>query len=313
MAKIVVTHGVPSEGFSVLEGHELVIPAPLTAFSREELQRHMADADAVVAVGAVTGEDIAKAKNLKIIANYGAGYDYVDTIAAAARGIYVTNIPEQVAGATAEMAVGLMLAAARRIGEMNLRLRREAPESLFGTGRNMGMTLGGKVLGVVGCGRIGSRVAVIAKALGMRVLGYSRRGCDPAVAEPVSFSELLARADVISLNCPLTEETRGLIGREAFAQMKRGVILVNTARGPVVDTDALTEALDGGIVAAAGIDVYPDEPHIPQALIARENVVLTPHHGSNTAETRYNMARACGMQILDALAGKRPENVVNGL
>ena len=313
MAKIIVTHGLPSEGFDLLKEHEVILPPLLEVIPVPVLREMIVDADAVVAGGAMPAEVIGAAKRLKIIANYGAGYDKVDIEAAAARGIPVTNIPEAVTDVTAEIAVALMLATARRVGEMNLRLRREAPPSLFGMGRDMGMTLRGKTLGIFGCGRIGGRVAEIAKALGMRVIGYSRRGADPAVAEPVGFDELIGQADVLSLHCPLTGETRGIISREVIGRMKPGAILINTARGAVIDNDALADAVASGHLAGAGLDVFPDEPNIPERLIALERVVLTPHVGSNTYEDRVAMARACCRQILDALAGKRPENIVNGL
>jgi len=147
----------------------------------------------------------------------------------------------------------------------------------------------------------------------MHVTGYSRRGADPAVMEPASFDEVIERADVISLHCPLTPETRGIISREVMARMKQGAVLVNTARGGVCDYEALCDFLESGHLAGAGIDVYPDEPHVPERLLRYPNAVLTPHIGSNTAQTREEMARACGRQILDAIAGKRPESIVNGL
>lgn len=313
MATILVTDGVPVEGFSILSGHTLIIPAPQKSFTQEELKQHIVHADAVVAFGAVSRELIEAAEQLRIIANYGAGYDRVDIKAAAEHGIPVTNIPDVVTRDTAELAIGLMLSVSRRIGELNLRMRQEAPESLFGPGLNMGSSLHGRTLGIIGCGRIGSRVAQVARVLGMRVIAYNRRGVDPAVAEPVSLQELFETADIISPHCPLTEETRGLIGRDAFSRMKQGTILINTARGPVVDHEALLEALDSGKLAGAGLDVFPSEPHVPAELLARSNVVCTPHMGTNTRQTRWEMSHACSVQILDALAGKRPENIVNGL
>ncbi len=313
MARILITHGLPAEGFDLLHGHDVVLPAPLTAFTMDELAERIVDADAVVAGGPMPEQVIAAAKRLKIIANYGAGYDRVDIAAAARRGIPVTNIPDAVTDVTAELAVALMLSVARRVGEMNLRLRREAPPTLFGMGRHMGMTLRGKTLGILGCGRIGGRVAEIAKALGMHALGYSRHGVDPAVAEPVSFDALLKRSDVLSLHCPLTAETRGIISRDALLRLKPGAMVINTARGAVIDHEALAELVSSGHLAGAGVDVYPDEPNIPACLLAQERIVLTPHVGSNTLEDRLEMARACSRQILVALRGERPDNIVNGL
>ena len=313
MATILITHGIPAEGFAALEGHEILIPAPLTAFSMEELAALIPVADAVVAGGKLPGDVIRLGKRLKIIANYGAGYDGVDIRAAAECGVPVTNIPDSVTAATAELAIGLMLAVSRRIGEMNLRLRREPSTALFGMGRYMGMTLQGKTLGVIGLGRIGRSVARMARALGMRVIAHGGRPLDGVGAEMLPLPELLAEADVVSLHCPLKDDTRGLIGADAFAQMKPGAILINTARGAVVDHAALVDALQSGCLAGAGLDVFPEEPAIPAALLAMDNVVCTPHVGSNTAETRARMAGDCAAQILDALAGKRPVNIVNGL
>ena len=312
MATILVTHGIPAEGFSLLSGEKIVIPKPLMQFSMDELAVLIPSADAVVACGALPGEIIRRGTKLRIIANYGAGYDSVDVRAAAECGIPVTNLPDTVTDSTAELAIGLMLAVSRKIGENTLRARQEAPEGLFGMGRNMGRSLRGQTLGILGCGRIGQRTAEIAAALGMRCIGYSRHGVSHPQVESVTLPELLAASDVLSLHCPLTQETRGLISRDVLARMKRGSILINTARGAIVDSDALADALESGHLRGAGLDVYPDEPHIPPRLVALPQVVLTPHIGTNTQETRRQMAEGCARQILDALAGRRVENVVNG-
>lgn len=311
MATILITHGIPTEGLQALADHRIIMPAPLAAYSMEELKTLIPQADAVIAGGRLPEEVIRAGKRLRIIANYGAGYDGVDVDVARACGVPVTNIPDTVTHATAELAIGLMLAVSRRIGEMNLRLRREDPASLFGMGRYMGSTLQGRTLGIIGYGRIGRRTAEIAGALGMRVIVHSRRTVEGE--ENVGLEALLSAADVVSLHCPLTEQTRSLLNQERFALMKPGAILINTARGAIVDHAALEEALRSGHLAGAGLDVYPDEPRIPQGLLALENVVCTPHVGANTAQTRAGMAQACARQIMDALSGKRPENIVNGL
>ncbi len=313
MATILITHGIPTAGFEALAGHRLIIPAPLAVYSMEELRALIPEADAVVAGGRLPAEVIQAGKRLKIIANYGAGYDGVDVAAAAELGIPVTNIPDTVTAPTAELAIGLMLAVSRRIGEMNLRLRREDAAGLFGMGRYMGSTLDGQTLGIIGCGRIGSQVARIAKALGMRVIAHSRHPVSGDVAENADLPTLLSTADVISLHCPLTDVTRNLLDEAAFARMKPGAILINTARGGIVDHAALEKSLRSGHLAGAGLDVYPNEPSIPEGLLALENVVCTPHVGANTAQTRAEMAAACSQQILDVLAGKRPESIVNGI
>lgn len=316
MAVILVTVGLPDAGFEKLHeaGHTVLIPKEVARpFSPEELDELLPQADAAIACKAFTAEMIDKAVKLKHIANYGAGYDSVDIAHAAARGIPVTNIPETVTESTAELAVALMLSVCRRVGEMDVRLRKEQPESLFGLGHLMGRNLSGMTLGIIGAGRIGGRTAQMAAALGMHPIGYSRRGADPAVMEPVSFDEVIARADVLSLHCPLTPETRGLISREVMERMKPGAVLINTSRGGVVDTEALCDLLESGHLGGAGLDVYPDEPHVPQRLLTIDNAVLTPHVGSNTLQTRAIMADACCVQILDVLAGRRPTHIVNGL
>lgn len=204
MATILVTHGIPAEGFSLLSGEKIVIPKPLMQFSTDELAALIPAADAVVACGALPGEIIRRGRKLRIIAGYGAGYDGVDVRAAAECGIPVTNLPDTVTDSTAELAIGLMLAVSRRIGENSLRAREEAPENLFGMGRSMGRSLRGQTLGLLGCGRIGKRTAEIAVALGMRCIGYSRHGVNHPQVESVTLPELLAQSDVLSLHCPLT-------------------------------------------------------------------------------------------------------------
>lgn len=308
MATILITHGIPQAGFAPLSEHQLIIPPPLTAFSEDELMQYIASADAVVAGGKLPGQIIRAGKQLKIIANYGAGYDGVDIQTAAACGIPVTNIPDTVTQSTAELSIGLMLSVSRRIAELNLRARKEAPESLFGMGLNMGRCLQGQVLGIIGYGRIGQKIARLAQALSMQIVFH-----DPAQPGSVALPEVLQKADIITLHCPLNSNTRQIINRDTLTKMKHGAILINTSRGGVVDYNALCDALESGQLFGAGIDVYPDEPHIPARLTALDNAVCTPHIGANTEQTRFDMARACSMQILDALQGKRPQNIVNGL
>ncbi len=316
MATILITHGVPLAGFEALTdaGHTLIVPQPLAAYTEQELLQLIPQCDAVVAGGRLSADVIRAGAKLKIIANYGAGYDRVDLPASVERGIPVTNIPETVTDSTAELAMGLMLSVSRRIGEMTLRLRREKSETLFGMGRFMGHNLHGKTLGIIGCGRIGTRVAQMASAFGMRCISYSHLSALPREVEAVSgLDELLRQSDIITLHCPLNEHTRSLLDERAFSLMRDGAMLINTSRGAVIDTQAMVESLRSGRLIGAGLDVYPDEPHIPAELLAMDNVVCTPHVGTNTAETRQGMAKAICAQIFDALDGKRPVNIVNGL
>ena len=311
MADIVVTSGIPTEGFALLKGHTLHIPPTGCVFTDEELMQLLPHADAVVASTALRGDVIRTGRKLKIIANYGSGYNVIDIAAAATCGIPVTNIPEVTASATAEVAIGLMLAVIRRMGEMNLRLREPNAEPLFTMGNEMGYTLRGKRLAIVGMGTIGQEVKRIAEAMGMEVTGLRRRDVTGSMQEAVIH--LIQDADIVSLHCPLTEGTRNLMSREVLSHMKQGSILINTARGAVVDTEALADLLESGHLFGVGLDVFPDEPHVPQRLKACNRAVLTPHLGTNTVETRYAMAEACSKQILDALSGKEPQNIINGV
>ena len=314
MAEIVVTHGIPSDSFSILEGHRVSYPEFGHAYLREELFSLLATADAVLACGAMNEGMINAAPRLKIISNYGAGYDRIDVAAATRRGIPVTNCPQSTAQPTAEIAIGLMLSCARRIGELDREMRKVPPESLFGMGRFMGFGLTGRTLGIVGLGNIGTVVAQFGRMMNMRVIYFNRRRLPQELeqgAEYLPLDELLKTADIVSIHCPLTEETRNLLSAERLSFMKPTAILVNTARGAIVDYQALAMMIKEGHLFAAGLDVFPREPHIPAELLALDKVIVTPHIGTNTKEARNAMARDACIRILDALAGRRPPNVVN--
>ena len=312
MAKILVTYGVPMEGFSALSEHELVAPPPLQSYSKAELIRQIADADAVVACTTLDEEMIEAGKKLKLIVCYGAGYDAIDVKAATRLGVMVCNTPECVTASTAELAVALMMALAKRLPELD-RLSRQTPDA-FGMGKRMGTSLDGQALGIVGMGRIGSRVADIGRAMGMHVL-YASPHAKPERErlgnETVTLDELMARADFVSLHCPLTPDTRGLISRQRLALMKPTAFLINTARGAIVDDNALIDALQSRRIAGAGLDVFCDEPTIPPALLTLDNVLLSPHVGSNTVEARAQMAQAARARILDVLGGQVPQSLLN--
>jgi glyoxylate reductase len=248
---------------------------------------------------------------LKIVANYAVGYDNVDVEACTRRGVLVSNTPDVLTEATAELTLALLLGLVRRATEGDRLLRRGtgwiwSPTYMLGTG------LRGKLLGIVGLGRIGSEVARLAEAFGMRVAYTSRTASAGSRYEWLPFDELLSRADVVSLHCPLTPETRHLIGRDELRLMRRGAYLVNTTRGPVVDEEALAEALAAGAIAGAALDVFEREPEVLPALLALENVVLAPHLGSATVETREAMGMLCLSALRSLLVESRcPANAVN--
>ena len=317
MYNVLVTHNIPGDGLCELRQKCNVIEPPegTLAFTRDEMLPLLADVDAILACAAIDAEMIAAAPKLKIISNYGAGYDRVDVAAAAARGIPVTNIPDSTCHATAELALSLLLSLSRRVTELDRALR-AGKQRLFVMGQNMGHTLAGKQLGIIGLGHIGLEMAKMSRALGMEIAYYNRHETPAAAqlgAKYLPLDELLRSSDIITLHCPLNDSTRNLIGEPQFKLMKRGALLINTSRGGVVDTPALVAALKSGQLAGAGLDVFPREPEVPAELLTMENVVLTPHIGTNTVETRAEMAYACAVRILDRLEGRTPQNIVNGV
>ena len=250
---------------------------------------------------------LAAGDRLRVVATVAVGFDNIDVAAAAARGIVVTNTPDLVTGATAEMTWALILSVSRRLGEGDRTIR-------AGGWRGwtfeflLGSELRGKQLGIVGAGRIGRAVASIAPAFGMRAVfaARSRGASAPTRAgQPVlSLDELLLTSDVVSLHVPLTADTRHLVDRRTLVRMKRSAVLVNTSRGGVVDDEALAWALDERLIAGAGLDVFEDEPRVHPGLVGRDNVCLTPHLGSATRETRTAMAQLAVRNVVEVLAGR---------
>ncbi|HEX3256551.1 MAG TPA: D-glycerate dehydrogenase [Gaiellaceae bacterium] len=244
---------------------------------------------------------------LRVVANFGVGYDSVHIAAATERGIVVTNTPDVLTGATAELTFALLLALVRRVAEGDRLIRRRGDWGLAPTFM-LGHGLEGKTLGVIGLGRIGREVARLGEAFGMRVV--HTRGSGPY--EDLPMAELLAQADVVTLHVPLTAETRHLIGRDELERMRPAAVLVNVARGPIVDEEALVRALEVGAIAGAALDVFEDEPHVHPGLLARENVVLTPHLGSATLEAREAMGVLCAEALEAVLLQHRlPPTAVN--
>ncbi len=233
--------------------------------------------------------------DLRLVANFSVGYDAIDVAACRARGVAVTNTPGVLDAATADLAFGLLLAARRRIVEGDGCVRAGAWDCHWSDGPMLGREVSGATLGIVGLGRIGGAVARRAEGFDMRVLWTRRTGGTP-------LDELLRECDVVSLHAPLTAETAGLISRERLALLRDGATLVNTARGGLVDEDALVDELVSGRISA-GLDVFVHEPHVPERLRGLANVVLTPHLGSATVETRAAMTRLVVDNILAAERG----------
>jgi glyoxylate reductase len=312
VALFVVTNQVPASALDLLrkEG-EVRVAESSTALEREDLLALVGGADAILSMlfDRVDEEFLdAAGPQLRCVANVAVGFDNLDLAAAARRGVLLANTPGVLDDATADLALALILASRRRIGEGE-RLVRSGQPWTWGMSFMLGGDLRGKQLGIVGLGNIGARVAERARAFGMTIAYHGRREA-PAdrvaalEARRLDLDELLASCDVVSLHCPLTEETRHLIGARELTLMKPTATLVNTARGPVVDEAALAPALREGRIAGAGLDVYEHEPRVEPDLLDLENVVLSPHLGSATVETRTAMAELAARNAIAALRGE---------
>ena len=315
--KVLVTREIPSAGLRALEPFDVRVLHERPP-ERGELLDAVRGVSGILSTATekMDGELMdAAGEDLKVIANMAVGYDNVDVEASAERGIVVTNTPGVLDETTADVAFMLLLAAARRLGEGE-RLLRAGRWEWWGPKQLMGRDIWGKRLGILGLGRIGQAVARRAKGFGMDVLYYNRSRKEEAEQELgaryMDLDELLETADFVSVHTPLTDETYHLIGPRELGRMKPTAVLVNTSRGPVVDEGALAEALAGGRIFAAGLDVYEEEPVVHPKLLELENVVLAPHIGSASIETRDKMAALAAENIVAVLSGQEPKTPVNG-
>ena len=299
---ILVTRTLPSSVMTRLEAVcEVDRFESHRAIPHDELVARIAGRHALLSMvtDAVDRSVIEAGTALRVIANVAVGYNNIDVVAARERGIIVTNTPDVLTDATADLTLALILAVTRRLGEGERMLRRDDWKG-WAFDQLLGMQLRGRQLGVVGFGRIGQAVAVRASAFGMTIAHSSRSG------NGIPFDRLLSTSDIVSLHVPLTPETRHLIGQAELARMKRSAYLINTTRGPVVNEVALAWALRNRLIAGAALDVYEREPEVHPDLLSLENVVLAPHLGSATTETRTAMANLGASNILAVLGDKPP-------
>ena len=306
MNKILVTRRLPSSVIQKLEATaDVDLYTGEAAIPPDELRARVADKDALVCLltDAVDRSVIDAAPALKAIANVAVGYNNIDVAYAKSRGIAVTNTPDVLTESVADFTWALILAITRRLSEGE-RLVRRGEWKGWALDLMLGTELRGKQLGLVGVGRIGRAVAARAGAFGMRVAYTSRRENALAGAEAMPLDRLLLTSDIVSLHVPLTPETRSLIDKRALTRMKRSAYLINTARGPVVDEAALAWALQHHLLAGAALDVYENEPAVHPDLLTLENVLLVPHLGSGTTETRTAMADLAVENVLAVLAGR---------
>jgi D-3-phosphoglycerate dehydrogenase len=314
MFKVLVSDRLSPQGLAILEEEPRIEVLHKPGLPPGELLAAVADADGLVVRSntKVTADVIARAEKLRVIGRAGIGVDNVDVKAATERGIAVLNTPEGNNITTAEHAIALLVSLARHIPQATASMKQGKWEK----NRFTGTELFNRVLGVVGLGNIGRIVAERAQGLGLRVIAY-----DPHIpvelaakqgVELVEFDELLARADLITVHVPKTKDTTGLIGREALARVRPGVLLVNAARGGIVDEAALLEALDDGRVAGAALDVFESEPPPPDhPLVRHERVICTPHLGASTEQAQINVAIAVAEQVRDFLVHGVVRNAVN--
>jgi glyoxylate reductase len=296
--KVLLTRRIPSSVFSRLDAAcDVDLYDGPGGIPPDELKQRVTDKDALICVltDRVTPELLDAAPKLRIVSTIAVGYENIDVPAAKARGIIVTNTPDVLTEATAEMTWALILSAARRVTEGDRLIRRHGWKG-WSLDFMLGTELRGKQLGIIGAGRIGRAVAAKAPAFGMTAVFGQRNALD----------QLIVSSDVISLHVPGGAATRHMIDRKTFARMKRSAIFVNTSRGSVVDEEALIWALKERLIAAAALDVFENEPNIREELMTIENVVLAPHLGSATRETRTAMADLAVGNVLAVAAGEPP-------
>lgn len=312
------TRRVPDSGPALLRAAGLVVDIidQDEAPTRDVVLARCNGAAAMVATPAerIDGELLeAAGASLRIVANFAVGFDNIDVAACTARRVWASNTPGVLTEATADIAWALILACARRVLEGDQMVRAGAWKG-WAPLQLLGLELNGAVLGIVGAGRIGTAVARRAAAFGMQILYHARhdsRAVEAHGGRRAPLDALLAASDVLSLHCPLTPETRGMIGAAELGRMKPTAIVINTSRGPVVDEAALVAALRAGRLRAAGLDVYEREPLLAEGLTALSNVVLLPHLGSGTESTRDLMSLTVARNVLDVLGGGRPRNALN--
>ena len=293
---VVLTAAFPRVARELLAGEFDVIEHPTESErSEEDMITILAEADAAITLltDPITRRVLESNPNLRLVANFAVGYNNIDIAAARELGVTVTNTPGVLTEATADLTMALILAVTRRLIEGDRQIR-DSGRCVWDPLYLLGMSLQNKRLGIIGMGRIGSAVAQRARAFGVEVIGVKRGD---------AIDDLLATSDIVSLHAPLTRETHHLIDRAALAKMKRGAYLVNTSRGPLVDEDALCDALDAGHLRGAALDVYEHEPAVNPRLLAMQNVVIVPHIGSATDEARNGMATIAAKNVISFLRG----------
>lgn len=313
MKKILVTYDMFREGFKELESlYDVTFPDGRD-FTYDEVYEMLPDYDVLCSMFdfPVDKKLIDHAPNLQLVSNYAVGYNNIDVDYCVAHGVTVTNTPDPVTAPTANIALGLLLDAARRITECDRKLRTLRSDMKIGVLENLGAPVDGRQLGIIGMGRIGKALAVRAMACGMTVVYHNRHRLSEETEKQLGVTymtkdELLATSDFVSLNAPYTPETHHIVGEAELKRMKPSAILVNTARGPLVDEAALIKALNDGTILAAGLDVFEHGDYPSPELYDMPNVVMTPHIGTQTYHTRVVMAQTVSNNVIGFFENDRP-------
>jgi glyoxylate reductase len=316
--KVLITCNLPKEVVGTIEKHyQVQVNDEDRPMERKRLLQGVRNKEGLLCTitDQIDMELLDNASHLRMIANYGVGFNNIDLKAATVRGIPVSNTPGVLTDATADITFALILATARRVVEGD-RKNRQGEFQSWAPLHFLGREVSGKTLGIIGLGRIGRAVARRAKGFEMRLLYHNRHRLEPFEEEQmgvhyVDLERLFREADFVSLHVPLTDQTHHLIGPHELELMKTSATLINASRGPVVDEKALVRALKKGEIAGAGLDVYEDEPNLAPGLAALDNVTLLPHVGSATLETRTKMAQLAADNLLAGLRGEIPPNCLN--
>lgn len=318
MAKIVVTGKIPEVALEKLKkSHEVISWGEETPISRDELLKRVSGANIIVSLltEKIDEEVLTSAGNdLKAVCNVAVGYNNIDVAACKNKNVLVTNTPGVLTDATADIAMALILMTTRRLSEGERVIRNQDPWA-WGMFYMLGSSIQNQTLGIVGMGQIGIATALRAKSFGMKIIYTRRNRLDEKIekelsAQYVSLDDLLQQSDIVSLHCPYSTETHHLISDAQLSKMKKTSYLINTARGPIVNEEALANALVNKTIAGAGLDVYENEPKVNEKLLKLDNVVLLPHLGSATVETRTAMATTAANNALEILSGNKPLNPV---
>jgi glyoxylate reductase len=318
VAKIVVTGKIPEVALEKLKkSHEVISWGEETPISRDEMLKRVSGANIIVSLltEKIDEEVLTSAGNdLKAVCNVAVGYNNIDVAACKNKNVLVTNTPGVLTDATADIAMALILMTTRRLSEGERVIRNQDPWA-WGMFYMLGSSIQNQTLGIVGMGQIGIATALRAKSFGMKIIYTRRNRLDEKIekelsAQYVSLDELLQQSDIVSLHCPYSTETHHLISDAQLSKMKKTSYLINTARGPIVNEEALANALINKTIAGAGLDVYENEPKVNEKLLKLDNVVLLPHLGSATVETRTAMATTAANNAIEILSGNKPLNPV---